>query len=94
MEYNKYEDIYPLTIILDRYNGAYSGGKWLAFNQYYYNIPEEIDDGDVECCVFWSNQRSLEKNNENYMIIGIGDTIDEAMKDLLKKVNERENNNE
>jgi hypothetical protein len=90
MKYNKYEDIYPLTIILDRYNGAYSDGKWLAFNQYHYNIPDEVDDGDVECCMFWYNQRRLEKNNENYMIIGIGNTIDEAMKDLLRKMDERE----
>ena len=51
-KYNKYEDIYPLTIIPDRYNGAYSGGKWLAFDQYHYNIPDEVDDGDVECCWF------------------------------------------
>lgn len=25
------QDIYPLTIIQDRYGGAYSGGRWLAF---------------------------------------------------------------
>lgn len=88
MKYNKYEDIYPLTIIPDRYNGAFSGGKWTAFNMYYYNIPDEVDDGDMECCNFWNNQRELEKNGENYFRIGIGNTIDEAMKDLLKKMNE------
>ena len=88
MKYNKYEDIYPLTIIPDRYNGAFSGGKWTAFNMYHYDIPDEVDDGDVECSNFWEEQRRLEKNCENYFIIGIGNTIDEAMNDLLKKMNE------
>lgn len=31
-------ELYPLTIIKDRYSGVYSGGKWLAFNL----DPEEI----------------------------------------------------
>lgn len=88
MKYNNYEDIYPLTIIPDRYNGAFSGGKWTAFNAYHYNIPDEVDDGDMECCNFWDKQKRLEKNNENYFIIGIGNTIEEAMNDLLKKMNE------
>ncbi len=88
MKYKTYEDIYPLTIIPDRYNGAFSGGKWLAFDQYHYNIPEEVDDGDMECWEFWDNQREEEKNNKNYMTIGIGNTIDEELKDLLKKSNE------
>lgn len=88
MKYNKYEDIDPLTIIPDNYNGAFSGGKWLAFNAYYYNIPDEIDDGDMECWNFWDEQKRLEKNNKNYLRIGVGNTIDEAMNDLLKKMNE------
>ena len=88
MKYNKYEDIYPLTIIPDRYNGAFSGGQWLAFNVYYYNIPDEIDDGEMECWNFWDEQKRLEKINENYFRIGVGNTIDEAMNDLLKKMNE------
>ncbi len=28
---------YPFTLIMDRYNGTYSGGKFLAMNQFFDN---------------------------------------------------------
>lgn len=33
------DEIYPLTIISDRYTGAYSGGEYLAFNLDFDEIP-------------------------------------------------------
>lgn len=38
----KINDIYPLTIIRDRYNDVYSGGKYLAFNLDADEIPTAI----------------------------------------------------
>ena len=72
------KDIYPLTIIRDRYNGVYSKGKYLAFNTDYYDIPQEIDGDDVECFDFWY---SLEPNK---YIIGKGNTIEEALENLIE----------
>ena len=28
------DELYPVTIIRDRYSGTYSGALWLAFNMY------------------------------------------------------------
>ena len=72
------KDIYPLTIIRDRYNGAYSKGKYLAFNLDYYDIPREIDGDDVECFDFWC---FFEPNK---YIIGKGNTIKKALENLIK----------
>ena len=71
--------LYPLTIISDRYSGTYSGGNYLAFNEYFYDIPEEIDADDVTCSVFWS-----EHGDEH--IVGKGDKIDDAINDLFTKI--------
>ena len=37
-------DMYPITILTDRYGGTYSGGGWLAFNLPPEEIPFEVDD--------------------------------------------------
>lgn len=71
-------DIWPLTIILDRYSGTYSKGKWLAFNLDAYNIPKQAIGDDVESVAFWSN-------HGNNLIVGKGNTIEEALKDLESK---------
>ena len=42
------ESYYPTTIVIDRYNGCYSGGKWLAFPCFFYDVPEEIEGEDPE----------------------------------------------
>lgn len=70
--------LYPVTIIEDRYTGAYSGGKWTAFNRYADDIPEEVDDSDVPCFTFWWST--------NKEPVGIGNTPDEALRDLEEKI--------
>ena len=45
---------YPTTIIYDRFGGIYSEGKWLAFPLEHYNVPPEVDGGDVVSSVFWN----------------------------------------
>ena len=47
------EDIYPLTVIRDRYNGTYSGASYLAFNLDSNLVPSEVHDSDVPCSYFW-----------------------------------------
>lgn len=70
-------DIYPLTLVFDRYCGTYSGGKWVAWNSYPECIPEGPDEDDVSCAEFWM---------ENTQVVGLGDTPDEAINDLRTKL--------
>jgi len=70
-EDKKMSDIYPLVVVLDRYNGTYSGGKWTAWNLSY--VPSKIDADDVECADFFS---------ENTIVYGRGETPQEAIDDL------------
>lgn len=71
------ENIYPLTIVSDRYGGSYSGGKFTAWNLDADEIPAEIAGDDVECYDFW---------NKNEATVGKGDTIREALFDLYIKL--------
>ena len=50
---NIVKNIYPLVIISDRYTGAYSRGRYTAWNCYIDEIPIEIDGDDMECYEFW-----------------------------------------
>lgn len=65
--------IYPLTIIQDRYNGIYSGGKFTAWNL----CPDELPGGatadDVTCRMFWDDPE---------IAVGRGSTPNEALFDL------------
>lgn len=69
--------VYPITIIQDRYGGVYSGGQWTAWNLYPGVIPFQESSNDVICGTFWQVTN---------MIVGIGNTPDEALKDLIKKL--------
>lgn len=74
------EDIYPLVIICDRYTGAYSGGKYTAWNHDLEDIPPEIDGDDVDCRNFWWGGEADKYN------VGKGSTIAEAVMDLARKL--------
>lgn len=73
-------DIYPITIIRDRYTGTYSKGKYLAFNLDFDEIPSAINSDDRTCDQFWCDARHLN------LFIGKGNTILEAMADLESKL--------
>lgn len=45
-------DVYPVTIISDRYGDTYSGAPWPAFNLDPENVPEDVAGDDVECMMF------------------------------------------
>lgn len=76
---NAYNDtllITPLCIIEDRYNGIYSGAKYLAFNMTPFSVGElDVDAGDMSCQDFW------EHDAKDY-IIGKGDSPLEALINL------------
>lgn len=71
-------DIYPLTIIRDRYGGIYSGGEYTAWNEDFYSLPEEIDGDDVTAARFFYKCDSY--------CYGTGKTPDEALEDLIRKI--------
>ena len=75
------ESIYPITIVLDRYCGVYSGGIYTAWNLLPENVPKEIDGSDSECMDFW---------NANKTLCGKGDTPNTAAASLLEMIARKE----
>lgn len=75
--------VYPLTIIRDRYDGFFSGAKYIAWNLEYYDIPYEASSNYYECEEFWGCY------SNNY-VIGKGATPEEALKDLERNIEEME----
>lgn len=71
------DEIYPLTIIADRYNGAYSGGSYTAWNLYPHDVPGCVYGDDCECHRFWL---------KNEIVCGKGNTVSEALADLYIKL--------
>lgn len=80
LEEAKKGNVYPCTIVSDRYSGTYSGAKWLAFYADAGNIPDKVGGDDGSEMSFWRSDECLG------WIIGKGDTPDEAYRDLVKKV--------
>jgi hypothetical protein len=66
-------EIYPLTVVSDRYGGTYSGGNFTAWNLDFDEIPNGINGNDVSCHEFWL---------DNEIPVGRGSTIHEAIYDL------------
>ena len=79
---DKIEDIYPLTIIKDRYNGSYSKGKYLAFNLDQWDIDDAIGGSDTDEMNYWDVRDSSN-------MVGKGDTIEQSVLNLLEKISGR-----
>ena len=75
-------EIYPLTILKDRYRGTYSGGKYLAFNLDPDEVPIDAISDDVTCRQFFYD---VEQGNIR-IPIGIGDSVHLAVVDLGEKL--------
>jgi len=69
------KDIYPLTIVSDRYGGSYSGGKYLAMNVDPDCFPDEIGGCDTTEMNFWDI-------DDNSFLVGKGETIMKAVESL------------
>ena len=85
MEHNEFkpfveDEIYPLTIISDRYTGAYSGGEYLAFNLDFDKIPQGVLGDDLSAMEFWDYY------SKDY-IVGKGSCIDQALDNLVELLN-------
>ena len=70
-------NIYPLTIIYDRYGGSYSGGTYVAFNLEAHKVPAEVFGDDCTAMRFWKHFKG---------VVGRGGSLDSAVKDLLKNL--------
>ena len=73
------EELYPLTIVCDRYGGTYSGGKYTAWYCDPWDVPLGVEECDPLCDIFWRN---------NTDPVGLGATPQAAMEDLRIKLNE------
>jgi len=84
METNR-EIPYPFTLIMDRYDGTYSGGRFLATNQFFDEIDDSIGSSDPEEMIFWRDFKQGERVGfmRDKMYIGKGNTPQEAIDDLL-----------
>lgn len=71
------KDIYPCTIVADRYDGTYSGGKFTAWPCDYYNLPEELGGGDPDEMSLFSSDT---------LLYGKGNTPQEAYENLRIKM--------
>jgi len=83
---NEEREVYPLTIVSDRYGGCYSDGQYLALNCYACDVPNEIGGCDGEEMVFFGEGSGHEKYK-----IGKGETPNEALADLARLLSESEN---
>ncbi len=70
-------DIYPLTIVADRYTGTYSGGTYTAWPLKTEDLPSEIESDDVSCSEFFNTY------DKPY---GVGNTPNDALMDLARKM--------
>lgn len=52
---NNDNEIYPLTIVADRYGGCYSGAAFIAWNKDTVEVPEDSQGSDRTYSVFWAN---------------------------------------
>ena len=84
----KQGDIWPVTILKDRYQGTYSGTQWLAFNLEFSQLPNQILGSDPEEMWFWADGYLLYP----WLIIGKGRTIEEAYNNLEIQWLDRMNN--
>ena len=84
-------EIYPLTIVADRYSGTYSGGIFTAWNLYFDELPNEIDGGDVECMDFWYGENGdIYGDRRKDIVCGVGSTPNNAVSDLYMKLKKQE----
>lgn len=77
-------ELYPCTVVYDRYGGCYSGGQYTAWHCDPWDVPEEIECDDVTCGWFWMRKEEIE------IPYGVGNTPDEAALNLAKKMNIKE----
>lgn len=77
---------YPLTVVMDRYSGIYSGGYFIAWNKYFDEVPTDIHGDDCTALNFWENYRKKSDSlKDGHEMVGFGETAEAAIKDLIAK---------
>jgi hypothetical protein len=76
---------FPLTVIRDRYGGAFSGGVFLAFHLDASNVPYAVFADTITCDHFWNGPLAIEKKNceADRYLVGIGCSPNEAVENLI-----------
>lgn len=98
--------VYPITILADRYGGAYSQAPWTAWHLPPEHIPADAQGGDTDCASFWERHRKGGSFTKKVRVsieslcfpelapwdyaIGLGKTPDEAEADLRAKIEAKE----
>jgi hypothetical protein len=81
---------YPLTILMDRYSGMSAGGTFTAWNREAEEIPYEVSGGDFEAIGYWEKYyKNYDKIQYQWQVVGIGNTPNDAVDDLIKKQKEK-----
>ena len=70
-------NLYPVTIVTDKFEGEYSGARYLAFALEPQHIPKHINGSPQEAAQFW---QQLEMRR--HLHIGKGLMPDLALQDL------------
>jgi hypothetical protein len=84
VEMKKYP--YPLTVVMDRYSGTYSGGYFTAWNKYPDEIPIDIHCSDGVAMEFWDKYHKKSENlKDGCEMVGFGGTAEEAINDLIMR---------
>lgn len=68
---------YPVTVFTSRYGGVYEGGSYVAALAHTTSIPDAAQGDDTECSEFFMRNRDR---------LGVGETPEEAIKDLEAKI--------
>jgi len=77
-----------ITIVEDRYNGSYSNARWTAWDLDPELIPDDIAGSDSICNTWWREYEKEEKD-EYSILVGKGNTPQEALDALLLLKEER-----
>ena len=70
---------YPVTIIMDRYGGTYSGAEWTAWNRD--EVPYGASSDDASCMEFWAIWDQS---------VGKGHNPNDAWQDLQQQLENRD----
>jgi hypothetical protein len=73
--------LWPVTVAQARYGGIYEGGRWVAFLVAPWHVPEDAFGDDVTCANWWDSPSNSAK-------VGRGNTPDEAVHDLARRLGE------
>lgn len=91
-------ELYPVTIINDEFSATYSGGKYQAWHcesDYVEDILLPHASSDIDYANFWARHKEkMEDETEvikaSMILVGLGDTPNDALIDLNKKVKFRD----